>query len=103
MDSFYGRLAADADDDWDITPVSLWKTWSKICQSKSKGGADGADIDDLLDGFDFGSKPKAKAEPPAQSALDTSFGKSPFKFSHLLFQNVELRYLVRILTSRKNT
>uniref|UniRef100_A0A5K3ETJ2 AGC-kinase C-terminal domain-containing protein n=1 Tax=Mesocestoides corti TaxID=53468 RepID=A0A5K3ETJ2_MESCO len=69
MDSFYSQLAAEANEDWDLTPAKPF--------GLSAGPNKDVDIDDLLDGFDFTGKPVTKPEAFApNSALDSSFGES---------------------------
>ncbi|VDD74454.1 unnamed protein product [Mesocestoides corti] len=69
MDSFYSQLAAEANEDWDLTPAKPF--------GLSAGPNKDVDIDDLLDGFDFTGKPVTKPEAFApNSALDSSFDSS---------------------------
>ncbi|KAL5106347.1 Fas-binding factor 1 [Taenia crassiceps] len=63
MDSFYSQIAAEADDVWNLG------------SAKPGGFSDkGADLDDLLNGFDFIEKESSKTgTAAASSTLETSF------------------------------
>ena len=87
MDTFYSQIAAEVGDEWSLTQVvSINQAY--FLKTKSQGlPNERADLDDLLDGFEFSEKANPKPDTlTANSTLDTSFGN--FADQRLFFLQV---------------